>query len=87
VKIDDKEIIRRNPILWITIEPKPKTLTPLVVIDNQKKEITYSEQKKKWFADVSSLSSGLHKIVIKIGEFEKEFEIKITGGIKERDLL
>lgn len=88
ISVHSYKIVRRSPFLWLSIKPDP-VLNPILLSKHHEKiQLEYSSVDKKWKADLSTFKPGKYKMKIKIGDFEKDMDIEISGGIKhEEDLI
>ncbi|PMQ01343.1 MAG: hypothetical protein CBR30_06725 [Dictyoglomus sp. NZ13-RE01] len=86
VHILKTDISIRNPILEVKIKPKPKVKVK-IEYSGRLYEMNYNKESDIYSIKLENIKVGNLSIKIKIGEFEKPFEINIIGGMKERDIL
>lgn len=84
---DKVKLSRKEPVLIIAIAPKPDKTSTLIDEKGRHISFEYIEIQQKWKADLKNLKPGKHKVKIKIGDFEKDMEIEIIGGMHEKDII
>jgi hypothetical protein len=84
---DKAKLSRKEPVLIISIAPTPDKTPALIDEKGRHMGFEYVEIQQKWKADLKNFKSGKHKTRIKIGDFEKDMEIEIIGGMHEKDII
>lgn len=81
------KITRRFPFLWLSIKPFP-VVNPILLDERQKQiNLEFDSKAQRWKADLGTLKIGKNKVKIKIGDFEEDIDIEISGGIRHEDEL
>lgn len=85
--LDKTKISKKEPFLLLTINPKPDIMPLLTDQTGKSFSFEYDKNSHKWKVNIRELKTGKQNIKIKIGEWEKTFNIEIIGGMKEREIL
>jgi|LSQX01.2.fsa_nt_gb hypothetical protein len=85
ITIEKTEIPKKEPIISITITPKPATAN--IEIKGKLTKLSFNETTQKWEANLDKSLSGKIPIKVKSGKSEKAFTINIISGIIEEDLF
>jgi len=85
ITIEKTEIPKKEPIISITITPKPATAN--IDVKGKITKLNFNETTKKWEANLDKSLSGKITIKVKTGKNEKAFTINIISGIIEEDLF
>ncbi len=83
--IEKTEIPKKEPIISITITPKPATAN--IEIKGKITKLSFNETNQKWEATLDKSLSGKIPIKVKSGKTEKAYTINIISGIIEEDLF
>ena len=83
--IEKTEIPKKEPLVSITITPKPSTAN--IEIKGKITKLNFNETTQKWEVNLDKSLSGKIPIKIKTGKSEKAFTINIISGIIEEDLF
>lgn len=85
ITIEKTEIPKKEPIISISITPKPATAN--IEIKGKLAKLSFNETTQKWEANLDKSLSGKIPIKVKSGKSEKAFTINIISGIIEEDLF
>ncbi len=84
VKLMTKEISVKNPILKIEIEPEPP-VSPCLILEGGK--LKFIKDKDKWQISLKGFKAGIYPFCVEILHQKIENEIRIKGGIQEKELF
>ncbi len=81
-----EEIDIKKPIINLTVSPLPNKKVYAYIEKGERTELIKQDD-DTYSHGISAKKSGKQKLIIKIGDFEKEFTIIIKSGFKEKDLF
>lgn len=85
ISIEKTEISKKEPLVSITIIPKP--FFAYFEVKGKITNLSFNEKSKKWEAFIDKSLSGKITMNVKSGKTEKTFTINIISGIIEEDLF
>jgi len=87
ISFDRTRISKREHFIWMAINPNPDILPILTDQLDRPLSIEYDKDFCKWRVNIRELKTGKQIIKIKIGSWEKTFNIELVGGMRETDIL
>lgn len=83
IQPDTFEILKKNPVISLSIKPKPHEKPFLYDESKNIYEPTLDPGEDKWKIELKNTAIGKHTFNLKIGDFKKQLIINISGFIEE----
>jgi hypothetical protein len=83
IQPDTFEILKKHPIISLSIKPRPHEKPFLYDESKNIYELNFDPGENKWKTELKNTAVGKHTFELKIGEFKKRLTINISGYIEE----
>jgi hypothetical protein len=83
IQPDNFEILKKQPIISLSIRPRPHEKPVLYDESKNRYDLTFDVGKEMWKTELKNVATGKHTFDLKIGDFKKHLIINISGYIEE----